>query len=47
MEAVVRELTSPGKRAAVEFYRGPVQHTDGFYAGALIMTLNLLIGNPD
>lgn len=45
--AVAAELTSHGKRAAVELYRGPVKHTDGFYAAAAIITLNLLIGNPD
>jgi anaerobic selenocysteine-containing dehydrogenase len=47
MVAVARELTSHGKRAGVELYRGPVQHTDGYYAGASIITLNLLIGNAD
>ena len=45
--AVARELTSHGKRAGVEMYRGPVQHTDGYYAGCAIIVLNLLIGNPD
>jgi len=45
--ALARELTSHGKRAAVEMYRGPVQHTDGYYAGCAIILLNLLIGNPD
>jgi anaerobic selenocysteine-containing dehydrogenase len=44
---VARELTSHGKRAAVELYRGPVQHTDGFYAGAAVIMLNVLIGNAD
>ena len=44
---VARELTSHGKRAAVDFYRGPVQQTDGCYSGMLIITLNLLIGNAD
>ncbi|RMH18143.1 MAG: twin-arginine translocation signal domain-containing protein [Acidobacteria bacterium] len=44
---VARELTGHGKRAAVELYRGPVQHTDGYYAGSAIILLNLLIGNPD
>ena len=44
---VANEFTSHGKRAAVELYRGPVQHTDGFWAGAAVITLNLLIGNPD
>ncbi len=47
MAAVAGELTSHGKRAGVELYRGPVQHTDGFHAAAAIITLNLLIGNPD
>ncbi len=45
--AVARELTSHGKRACVEMYRGPVQHTDGYYAGCGIICLNLLIGNLD
>jgi len=44
---VARELTSHGKRAAVDFYRGPVQQTAGCYNGMLIITLNLLIGNAD
>lgn len=44
---VARELTSHGNRAVVELYRGPVQHTDGFYAACAIITLNLLVGNPD
>jgi anaerobic selenocysteine-containing dehydrogenase len=47
IEAVARELTSHGKRAGVEMYRGPVQHTDGYYAGCAIICLNLLIGNLD
>jgi len=45
--AVAKELTSHGKRAAVELYRGPVQHTDGYYAACAIITLNLLVGNAD
>ncbi|RMD60827.1 MAG: molybdopterin oxidoreductase, partial [Planctomycetota bacterium] len=47
LEPVVRELTSHGKRAAVDMYRGPVQHTDGFYAGTAVITLNVLLGNAD
>jgi anaerobic selenocysteine-containing dehydrogenase len=47
MAEVARELTSHGKRAGVELYRGPVQHTDGYYAGASIIALNVLIGNAD
>jgi anaerobic selenocysteine-containing dehydrogenase len=47
MAAVAKELTSHGKKAGVELYRGPVQHTDGFYAGGAVITLNLLIGNLD
>jgi tetrathionate reductase subunit A len=45
--ALANELTSHGKKAAVEMYRGPVQHTNGYYNGTAIITLNLLIGNPD
>jgi len=44
---VARELTSHGKKAAVDMYRGPVQQTDGYYSGCLIITLNILIGNAD
>jgi anaerobic selenocysteine-containing dehydrogenase len=47
LEPVVRELTSHLKKAAVELYRGPVQHTDGFYAGAAVIILNVLLGNSD
>ena len=44
---VAREFTSHGKRSVVEMYRGPVQQTDGYYNGCLIITLNALIGNAD
>ncbi|MBI4083039.1 MAG: molybdopterin-dependent oxidoreductase [Candidatus Lambdaproteobacteria bacterium] len=47
IEAVARELTAHGKKAAVEFYRGPVQHTNGYYNAQAIITLNVLIGNAD
>ncbi len=49
-EMIVRladEFTSHGRRAVAEMYRGPVQHTNGYYNGCAIITLNLLIGNPD
>ena len=41
------ELTSHSKKAAVEFYRGSVQHTNGYYTAQALITLNLLIGNVD
>jgi tetrathionate reductase subunit A len=44
---LAEELTSHGKKAAVEFYRGPVQHTNGYYTAQALITLNLLIGNVD
>lgn len=47
LDPVVRELTNHGKRSAIDLYRGPVQHTDGFYAGAAVITLNILLGNAD
>jgi len=47
IEEVARELTSHGKRAVVELYRGPVQHTNGFYGGDAVIMLNVLIGNAD
>ncbi|MFQ5848176.1 MAG: molybdopterin-dependent oxidoreductase [Candidatus Methylomirabilales bacterium] len=47
IEEVARELTSHGKKAAVEFYRGPVQHTNGFYNARALIALNILLGNAD
>jgi anaerobic selenocysteine-containing dehydrogenase len=44
---MAREFTSHGKRAVAEFYRGPVQHTNGYYNAQALITLNLLVGNPD
>lgn len=45
--AVARELTSYGKRAAVDIHRGPAQHTNGFYNVLSWMTINMLLGNFD
>lgn len=45
--AVVRELTSHGKQAAVDIHRGPAQHTNGFYNVLAWMTINMLLGNFD
>lgn len=47
IEAVANEFTSHGKKAGAEMYRGPVQHTNGYYNGQAIITLNMLIGNID
>ena len=47
MAALAREFTSHGKRAAIDFYRGPIKHTNGYYTGQAIVTLNTLIGNAD
>ncbi|RMG95982.1 MAG: twin-arginine translocation signal domain-containing protein [Chloroflexi bacterium] len=44
---LAREFTSHGKKAVADFYRGPVQHTNGYYNGQAIITLNVLIGNVD
>ncbi|CAA7601469.1 Molybdopterin oxidoreductase Fe4S4 domain protein [Acididesulfobacillus acetoxydans] len=44
---LAREFTSHGKKAVADFYRGPAMHTNGFYNGRSIMTLNFLIGNID
>ncbi|MEX2608412.1 MAG: molybdopterin-dependent oxidoreductase [Gemmatimonadota bacterium] len=44
---VARELTSHGKRAAVDIHRGPAQHTNGFYNVLAWMTINMLLGNFD
>lgn len=45
--AVARELTSHGKKAAVDIHRGPAQHTNGFYNVLSWMTVNMLLGNFD
>jgi anaerobic selenocysteine-containing dehydrogenase len=45
--AVVSELASHGKQAAVDIHRGPAQHTNGFYNVLSWMTLNMLLGNFD
>lgn len=42
---LAREFTNHGKKAAAELYRGPVQHTNGYYNGQAIILLNVLIGN--
>lgn len=42
---LAREFTSHGKRASAEFYRGAVQHTNGYYQAQAIILLNVLIGN--
>lgn len=41
------EFTSHGPRAAIDFYRGPVKHWNGYHAGQALILLNLLVGNPD
>jgi tetrathionate reductase subunit A len=42
---LAREFTSHGKRAVAEFYRGAVQHTDGYYQAQALILLNILVGN--
>ena len=39
------EFTSHGKKATIDMHRGVSQHTNGYYAVAAWMNLNLLIGN--
>ncbi len=47
IEAVAKEFTSHGKKAACDAHRGPAQHTNGFYTISSLMNLNLLVGNFD
>ncbi|RME66411.1 MAG: molybdopterin oxidoreductase, partial [Nitrospirae bacterium] len=44
---VAREFTSHGKKASADMYRGPVQHTNGYYNGQAVIALNMLIGSID
>ena len=41
------EFTSHGKKAAIDFYRGPIKLTYGYYSAQAIIALNYLIGNVD
>lgn len=41
------EFTAHGKRAAIEFYRGPIKFTYGYYSAQAIIALNYLVGNVD
>ncbi|MHB9145131.1 MAG: molybdopterin-dependent oxidoreductase [Symbiobacteriia bacterium] len=45
--ALAQEFTSHGKRAAIDFYRGPIKHTNGYYTAQAIISLNILIGSAD
>jgi anaerobic selenocysteine-containing dehydrogenase len=45
--ALAKEFTAHGKRAAIDFYRGPIMQAYGYYAGQAIIILNFLIGNVD
>ena len=47
IELTAKELTSYGKRAAVDVHRGVAQHTNGFYNVTSAMVINLLLGNFD
>jgi tetrathionate reductase subunit A len=47
IENLATEFTAHGKKAAIDFYRGAIKFTYGYYAAQAIITLNLLIGNID
>ena len=47
IEALAREFTNHGKKAAIDFYRGPIKTTFGYYTAQAIIILNFLIGNVD
>jgi tetrathionate reductase subunit A len=44
---LAQEFTAHGKRAAIDFYRGPIKLSYGYYAAQAIIALNFLIGNVD
>ena len=44
---IARDFALAGKKAIADFYRGPVQHTNGYYNGLSIIYLNFLVGNFD
>ncbi len=45
--AVAKEFAKHGKKSVADLYRGPVQHTSGYYNGQVIISLNMLVGNVD
>ncbi len=45
--AIAKELTSHGKKAAIDIHRGVSQHTNGFYNVGVMYNVNLLLGNFD
>ena len=47
IKTLAKTFTSYGKQAVVEFYRGAVKHTNGYYNAQALISLNLLVGNPD
>ncbi len=47
VELVAKEFTNHGKKTGIDFYRGSVQHTNGYYNATSIVALNLLVGNTD
>lgn len=47
IEEVATAFTSYGKKTGIDFYRGSVQHTNGYYNATTIVALNLLVGNTD
>lgn len=44
---VADEFAKAGKQGAIDFYRGPVQHTNGYYNATSIIALNVMLGNTD
>jgi anaerobic selenocysteine-containing dehydrogenase len=44
---LAREFTAHGKKAAIDFYRGPIKLTYGYYSAQALILLNFLIGNVD
>jgi tetrathionate reductase subunit A len=47
IEKLAYEFTAHGKKAAIDFYRGAIKFTYGYYTAQAIIALNFLIGNVD
>jgi len=47
IKEIAKELANNGhgKRVSVDYYRGPVQHTNGTYNALAIISLNTMVGN--
>lgn len=47
IEQLAEDFSAAGKRASADYYRGPAQHTNGWYTSQTLLWLNMFVGNFD